>query len=65
MGENDTLYGSVTTGDIADALAAKDITIDRRKIQLGDPLKALGDHPVTIKVHRDVSAQITVKIVPA
>jgi len=65
VGENDTLYGSVTTADIAEALAARDITIDRRKIQLADPLKALGDHPVTVRVHRDVTAHITVKIVPA
>jgi large subunit ribosomal protein L9 len=65
VGEHDALYGSVTTADIAEALAARDITIDRRKIQLGDPLKSLGDHAVTIKVHRDVTAQITVKIVPA
>ena len=65
VGEHDTLYGSVTTADIAEALAARDITIDRRKIQLADPLKALGDHPVTVRVHRDVTAHITVKIVPA
>jgi large subunit ribosomal protein L9 len=65
VGEHDTMYGSVTTADIAEALAARDITIDRRKIQLGDPLKSLGDHPVAIKVHRDVTAQIIVKIVPA
>jgi large subunit ribosomal protein L9 len=65
VGENNTLFGSVSTADIAEALAARDITIDRRKIQLGDPLKSLGDHPVAIKVHRDVTANITVKIVPA
>ena len=65
VGENDTLYGSVTTGDISDALAAKDVTIDRRKIQLAEPLKALGDHTVPVKVHRDVTAQLKVKIVPA
>jgi large subunit ribosomal protein L9 len=65
VGENETLYGSVTTADIAEALAARDIVIDRRKIQLADPLKALGDHPVAVRVHRDVTAQIIVKIVPA
>jgi large subunit ribosomal protein L9 len=65
VGENDTLYGSVTTGDISDALAAKDITVDRRKIQLTDALKSLGDHTVPVKVHRDVTAQLKVKIVPA
>ena len=65
VGENETLYGSVTTGDISDALAAKDVTVDRRKIQLTDPLKTLGDHTVPVKVHRDVTAQLKVKIVPA
>ena len=65
VGENDTLYGSVTTADIADALAARDVTVDRRKIQLADPLKTLGDHIVPVKLHRDVTAQLKVKIVPA
>lgn len=65
VGENDTLYGSVTTADIAEALAARDVTVDRRKIQLADPLKALGDHAVPVKLHRDVTAQLKVKIVPA
>jgi len=65
VGENDTLYGSVTTGDIADALAAKDVTIDRRKIQLADPLKTLGTHEVPVKLYRDVTATLKVSIVPA
>ena len=65
VGENDTLYGSVTAGDIADALAAKDVTIDRRKIQLGDPLKSLGTHEVPVKLYRDVTATLKVSIVPA
>jgi large subunit ribosomal protein L9 len=65
VGENDTLYGSVTTGDIADALAARDVTVDRRKIQLEDPLKTLGDHVVPVKLHRDVTAQLKLRIVPA
>lgn len=65
VGEHDTLYGSVTTADIADGLAARDINIDRRKIQLADPLKSLGDHTVPVKLHRDVTAQLKVKIVPA
>ena len=63
MGENDTLFGSVTTGDIADALAARDVTVDRRKIQLADPLKTLGEHVVPVKLHRDVTAQLKVRIV--
>jgi large subunit ribosomal protein L9 len=65
VGENETLYGSVTTGDIADALAGRDVTVDRRKIQLAEPLKSLGEHTVPVKVHRDVTAQLKVKIVPA
>ena len=65
VGENDTLYGSVTTGDIADALAARDITLDRRKIQLAEPLKSLGEHTVAVKLHRDVVAELKVTIVAA
>ena len=65
VGENDVLYGSVTTGDIADALAARDVTVDRRKIQLTDPLKTLGEHAVAVKLQRDVTANIKVRIVAA
>jgi large subunit ribosomal protein L9 len=65
VGENDTLYGSVTTGDIADALAARDLTVDRRKIQLAEPLKALGTHDVPVKLYRDVVATLKVTIIPA
>ena len=65
VGENETLYGSVTSADVAEALAARSLTVDRRKIQLSDPLKALGDHTVPIKLHREVTAQVKVKIVPA
>ena len=64
VGENDTLYGSVTSADIAEALQARDFTLDRRKIQLSDPLKALGESTVPIKIHRDVTAQLRVKVVP-
>ena len=63
VGEGQTLYGSVTTADIADALAARDIVVDRRKIQLAEPLKALGESTVPVKIHRDVTAQIRVKVV--
>ena len=65
IGENDTLFGSVTSGDIAAALATRDVTIDRRKIQLGDPLKSLGTHEVPVKLHRDVTATLKVTIVRA
>jgi large subunit ribosomal protein L9 len=65
VGENETLYGSVTTADIAEALSLRDLAIDRRKIQLGDPLKTLGEHVVPVKIHRDVTANLKVRIVPA
>ncbi len=63
VGENDTLYGSVTTADIASALAAKGFEVDRRKIMLAEPLKALGQVTVPIKIHRDVTAQVKVSVV--
>ena len=64
VGENNILYGSVTSGDVAQALHAKGLEIDKRKIQLADPLKALGEFTVPIKIHRDVTAQVKVKVVP-
>jgi large subunit ribosomal protein L9 len=63
VGENDTLYGSVTSQDIAQALKDKGFDIDKRKIALADPLKALGETMVPVKIHRDVTAQIKVKVV--
>ena len=63
VGENNTLYGSVTSADIAQALAAKGFEIDKRKIQLHDPLKALGEVTVPIKVHREVTSQVKVTVV--
>ena len=63
VGENDQMYGSVTNGDIADLLKAKGFDIDRRKILLPDPLKALGESSVPVKLHRDVTAQVRVTIV--
>jgi len=65
VGEGNVLYGSVTTADIADALAARDITVDRRKIQLADPLKTLGEHAVPVKIHRDLTVNVVVKVVAA
>ena len=64
VGEHETLYGSVTSADIAQALEARGFEIDRRKIQLPDPLKALGETTVPLKIHRDVTAQLRVKVVP-
>src|SRR5258706_3997069 len=63
VGETDALYGSVTSADIADALAAKGFEIDRRKLQLVEPLKKIGDVDVAVKLHRDVTASIKVKVV--
>ena len=63
VGETEALYGSVTASDIADALMAKGIEIDRRKLQLVEPIKRLGEFDVAIKLHREVVAQIKVKVV--
>jgi large subunit ribosomal protein L9 len=65
VGENETLYGSVTSADIAEALAAREIAVDRRRIQLAEPLKTLGEHEVPVRIHRDVTATLRVKVVPA
>jgi len=62
-GENDQLFGSVTAKDIAEALEKKNFTIDRRKIQLDEPIKQLGEHKIAIRLHRDVSAEIAVNVV--
>ena len=61
-GENDQMFGSVTSGDIAESLKKEGFEVDKRQIQLPEPLKTLGDFPVTIKVFRDVTAQIQVNI---
>jgi large subunit ribosomal protein L9 len=63
VGENDTLYGSVTSADIAASLADQHVEIDRRKIQLPEPLKALGEYDVPVKLHREVTGQVRVKVV--
>jgi large subunit ribosomal protein L9 len=63
VGETDTLYGSVTSADLADALAAQGVELDRRRIQLPEPIKRLGDHQVPVRLHRDVVAQISVQVV--
>jgi large subunit ribosomal protein L9 len=61
-GENDQMFGSVTTGDIAEGLKAQGFGIDKRQVQLSDPLKSLGEFPVTVRVFRDVAAEIKVHI---
>lgn len=61
-GENDQLFGSVTSKDIADALAAQNYTIERRKIQLDEPIKQLGEYKVPVRLHKDVTVEITVTV---
>jgi large subunit ribosomal protein L9 len=63
VGEHDALYGSVTSQDIAQALKDKGFDIDKRKISLAEPLKALGESTVPVKIHRDVTVQLRVKVV--
>ena len=63
VGETDALYGSVTTADIAEALAAKGFEIDRRKLHLSEPIKRLGDFDVPVRLHPDVTAHIKVRVI--
>src|SRR5437762_7533613 len=63
VGETEALYGSVTTSDIAEALAAKGFDVDRRKLQLHEPIKRMGEFDIAVKLHRDVAATIKVKVV--
>lgn len=63
VGDKDTLYGSVTSSDIAEVLARQGVEIDRRKIQLPEPIKRLGEHSVPIRLHRDVVAPVLVQVV--
>jgi large subunit ribosomal protein L9 len=61
-GEHDQLFGSVTSGDIAESLSKKGFDIDRRKIQLHEPLKTLGEFTVPVKLHKDVTTHLKVVI---
>ena len=61
-GEHDQLFGSVTSGDLSDALEKKGFNIDRRKIQLHEPLKTLGEFTVPVKLHKDVTAHLKVVV---
>ena len=62
-GENDQLFGSVTSKDIAEALENQGYTIERRKIVLDEPIKTLGEFKVPVRLHREVTAEITVHVV--
>ncbi len=59
-GENDQLFGSVTSADVAEGLNAQGFKIDKRQVHLGEAFRALGEYPVTIKVFRDVTAEVKV-----
>ena len=62
VGEEGKLFGSVTTLQVHEALVAKGFEIDRRRIELAEPIKAVGDHTVRVKLHRDVVAELKVKV---
>ena len=61
-GENEQMFGSVTTGDIADSLKTQGFDVDKRQVQLTEPIKTLGEFPVTVKVFREVTAEIKVNV---
>ncbi|MGH9723247.1 MAG: 50S ribosomal protein L9 [Bryobacteraceae bacterium] len=62
-GENEQLFGSVTAKDVVEALEQQGYSIDRRKVQLDNPIRQLGDHKVPVKLHRAVTTEINVKVV--
>ena len=64
-GEEDQLYGSVTSSDIADAVAARGIEVDRRRVELAEPIRRIGAHTVHVRLHRDVVATLTVDVQPS
>ncbi len=63
VGENDKLYGSVTSTIIGDAIAALGVEVDRRRILMDAPIRSLGEHPVRVRLHADVIAVVPVKVV--
>lgn len=64
VGEHGQLFGSVTANEIADALEAKGVNVDKRRIELAHPIKTTGVHDVEVRLHKDVSAQIQVEVLP-
>lgn len=64
-GEEGKLFGSITASDIAEALKEKGIEIDRRKVELAHPIKTLGEHTVSVRVHPEVPAEVRVTVIPA
>ena len=63
VGESDVLYGSVTSADVAEALAKEGVVVDKRRIQLGDPIKSLGIYTIPIRLHPEVTAEVKVWVV--
>jgi large subunit ribosomal protein L9 len=61
-GENDQLFGSVTSADISEALAAKGFTVEKRKIALVDPIKVVGDFEIPVKLHREIAANVKLSV---
>jgi large subunit ribosomal protein L9 len=61
-GENDQLFGSVTSADVSESLAAKGFTVDKRKVVLVDPIKVIGEYEIPVKLHREVSATVKVAV---
>ena len=64
-GEEGKLFGSVTAANVAELLAAQGFEIDRRRIDLAEPIKALGEHSVSVKLHREVVAEVRVRVTAA
>jgi len=64
-GEEGKLFGSVTSAQIAEVLVARGLELDRRRIDLAEPIKTLGDHDVVVRLHRDVTATLKVKVIAA
>ncbi len=64
VGENNHLFGSVTAKDIADALEAQKFHIERRKIQLDEPIRTVGEHKVPVRLYRDVTVDVNVVVEP-
>ena len=64
-GENGRLFGAVTVGDIVDAIAVKGAQVDKRRVELSAPIKTVGAHTVTVRVHPQVSATVTLDVVAA
>jgi large subunit ribosomal protein L9 len=61
-GENDQLFGSVTSGDVAEALAAKGFEIDKKRIVLAEPIKIMGEYEIPVKLHREVTQNVKLSV---